>query len=98
MVGEEQALHVERLLRRHMPLAEFLGRRVSGGNSANFQGDERDVMLLSMVDCKGEEQGPLSKREQKLFKQRYNVAASRARDPMRVGHSLDPDADLTADD
>lgn len=98
MVGEEQAVHIERLLRRHMPLAEFLGRRVSCGNSANFQGDERDVMFLSMVDCKGEEQGPLSKREQKLFKQRYNVAASRARDQMWVVHSLDPDTDLKQDD
>jgi very-short-patch-repair endonuclease len=98
MVGEEQALHVERLLRRHMPLAELLSRRVSCGNSANFQGDERDVMFLSMVDCKGEEQGPLSKREQKLFKQRYNVAASRAKDQMWVVHSLDPDTDLKQDD
>jgi len=98
LVGEEQALHVERLLRRHMPLAELLSRRISCGNSANFQGDERDVMFLSMVDCKGEEQGPLSKREQKLFKQRYNVAASRAKDQMWVVHSLDPDTDLKQDD
>jgi superfamily I DNA and/or RNA helicase len=52
MVGEEQALHVERLLRGRMPLAEYLGRRISCGNSANFQGDERDVMFLSMVDCR----------------------------------------------
>jgi len=98
MVGEEQALHVERLLRRHMSLSEILSRRVSCGNSANFQGDERDVMFLSMVDCKGVDQGPLSKREQKLFKQRYNVAASRAKDQMWVVHSLDPDTDLKQDD
>ena len=40
----------------------------------------------------------LSLRDQELFKQRFNVAASRARDQMWIVHSLSPHNDLKADD
>jgi len=42
--------------------------------------------------------GPLSLRDQELFKQRFNVAASRARDQMWIVHSLSPNNDLKPDD
>src|SRR5262249_16708850 len=60
-----------------------------------FQGDERDVMFLSVVDSAGE--NPLRLRSEAMFKQRFNVAASRARDQMWVIHSLDA-ADLKPKD
>jgi very-short-patch-repair endonuclease len=66
------------------------------GNAAQFQGDERDVVFISLVDTA--QRGPLSLRDQELFKQRFNVAASRARDQMWVVHSLSPQNDLKADD
>lgn len=88
LVGEAQALEIERLLRRRLPLTEFERRRIVCGNAAHFQGDERDVMFLSMVDIP--EDGPLPLRQDDRFKQRYNVAASRARDQMWVVYSLDP--------
>jgi very-short-patch-repair endonuclease len=42
--------------------------------------------------------GALSLRDQELFKQRFNVAASRARDQMWIVHSLSPNNDLKPDD
>jgi hypothetical protein len=46
------------------------------GNASQFQGDERDVVFISLVDTA--ERGSLSLRDQELFKQLFNVAASRA--------------------
>jgi very-short-patch-repair endonuclease len=54
------------------------------------------VVFLSMVDApKGEF---LYFRDQQMFKQRFNVAASRARDQMWVVHSLEPSSDLQPGD
>ena len=96
LVGERQALEIERLLRTHLSPVEYARRRIVCGNPAQFQGDERDVMFLSVVDSPAG--GPLALREQPLFKKRYNVAASRARDQMWVVHSLDPAVDLKPGD
>jgi len=96
LVGEEQAFRIDELLRDHMDPAEYDRRRVICGNPPHFQGDERDVMFLSVVDVPQE--GPLSIRQDERFKQRFNVAASRARDQMWVVHSLQPDIDLKQDD
>lgn len=96
LVGEAQALEIERLLRQRLPVAEFERRRIVCGNAAHFQGDERDIMFLSMVDVP--EDGPLPLRQDDRFKQRYNVAASRARDQMWVVYSLDPRLDLKPGD
>jgi very-short-patch-repair endonuclease len=54
------------------------------------------VVFISLVDTA--ERGSLSLRDQELFKQRFNVAASRARDQMWIIHSLRPHNDLKADD
>ena len=100
MVGVEQAIYIETLLRRLMPATEFIKRRILCGDPSQFQGDERDVMFLSMVDVPGE--GPLALRTEEghedMFKKRFNVAASRARDQMWVVHSLDTDIDLKPND
>lgn len=101
MVGADQALYIEALLRRYMAPSEYMRRRVLCGDPAQFQGDERDVMFLSMVDTPSED-GPLSLRGEEghdqMFKKRFNVAASRARDQMWIIHSLDPEIDLKPGD
>jgi len=74
--------------------------RMLCGNAAQFQGDERDVVFLSMVDGPGED-GPLSLRDagpKDIYKKRYNVAVSRARNQLWVVHSLDPVMHLKNDD
>ena len=97
MVGDDQAMKIDALLRQYMSPKEYDRRLIRCGNSAQFQGDERDVMFLSMVDApKGE--GPLSLRADERFKKRFNVAASRARDQLWVVHSLDPEVDLKPGD
>ncbi len=97
MVGDEQARFIERLLRQRISPVEYESRRIVCGNAAQFQGDERDVMVLSVVDSP-RIGGPLRLREEPRFKKRFNVAASRARDQMWVVHSLDPRLDLQARD
>ncbi|GMU55426.1 MAG: hypothetical protein AMXMBFR33_45720 [Candidatus Xenobia bacterium] len=96
MVGEEQALAIDRLLTRHLSLTEYGKRRVVCGTPAQFQGDERDVVFLSLVDTAPD--GPLALRTQEMFVKRYNVAASRARNQMWVVYSMDPDTDLKEGD
>ncbi len=96
LVGDEQALEIDYLLRGHLSPDRYELHRLLCGNAAQFQGDERDVVFISLVDTA--EHGALSLRDQELFKQRFNVAASRARDQMWIVHSLSPHNDLKADD
>jgi very-short-patch-repair endonuclease len=97
LVGEEQAIEIDNLVRAHVSPERYELHRVLCGNAAQFQGDERDVVFISLVDTP-EHGGPLSLRDQELFKQRFNVAASRARDQMWIVHSLNPANDLKVDD
>ena len=96
LVGDEQAIEIDNLIRSHVSPDRYELHRVLCGNAAQFQGDERDVVFISLVDTA--ERGTLSLRDQELFKQRFNVAASRARDQMWIVHSLSPHNDLKADD
>jgi very-short-patch-repair endonuclease len=96
LVGEDQALEIDRLLHAHVAPDLYERHRILCGTAAQFQGDERDVVFLSVVDTPTG--GPLRFRDQQMFKQRYNVAASRARDQMWVIHSLNIQTDLRTGD
>jgi superfamily I DNA/RNA helicase len=96
LLGDEQAGRIQELIQQLVPLAELDRRRFVSGNPAQFQGDERDVVFLSMVDVS--EGRPLPMQERLSFKQRYNVGASRARDQLWLVHSLDPARDLQQND
>ena len=96
LVGDEQAIEIDNLLRKHISPDRYELHRLLCGNAAQFQGDERDVIFISLVDTA--QRGPLSLHDQELFKQRFNVAASRARDQMWIVHSLSPHNDLKPDD
>jgi very-short-patch-repair endonuclease len=54
------------------------------GDAATFQGQERDIMFLSMVH----DQATANKQAARLYEQRYNVALSRARDRMVLVRSV----------
>ncbi|MFZ2627560.1 MAG: AAA domain-containing protein, partial [Rugosibacter sp.] len=100
MLGEPQALLIQSMLHKEVPGVEIEKRRIQAGISGEFQGDERDIMFLSLVDSAVNE-GPMTKKGEGAFestKKRYNVAASRARDQMWVMHSFDPDLHLKSDD
>ncbi len=100
LLGAEQSRDVEVLLRNNMSLGEYERRRVLCGTPPQFQGDERDVVFLSMVDGPAEDGGALPSRGDpgELWKKRYNVAASRARDQLWVVTSLDVGRDLKPGD
>lgn len=96
LVGEEQARYIDSLLRRYLSEQEYKSRNILCGTAAQFQGDERDVVFLSLVDASTGT--PLPLRETDRFRQRFNVAASRAKDQMWVVYSLDPYNDLKEGD
>lgn len=92
LLGEEQAFLIDELLRKHMTPLEYEKRKILCGNAAHFQGDERDVIFLSLVDSTSAEGGVLKRTGEGVessTKKRYNVAVSRARDQLWVVHSMD---------
>jgi very-short-patch-repair endonuclease/superfamily I DNA/RNA helicase len=100
MVKESQAVLIQSLLHKEIDSVELETRRIQAGISSEFQGDERDIMFLSMVDSQSDE-GTLRTTGEGAFeltKKRYNVAASRARDQLWVVHSFDPDLHLKSAD
>ncbi|MBS4053504.1 MAG: AAA family ATPase [Thermaerobacter sp.] len=102
LLGQEQAYVIEKLLHKYLDPAEYESRRIQCGSSAQFQGDERDIIFLSIVDSPRETDGPLrliaEEGNNDMNRKRYNVAASRARDQLWVVHSLNPDIDLKPHD
>jgi very-short-patch-repair endonuclease len=84
--GHDQAKLIENLLREKIGEEEMINRKIICGDSYSFQGDERDVIFLSMVVAPNMRIGPMTKRSDY---QRFNVAASRARDQMFLYHSVD---------
>ena len=96
LLGSQQANLIDSILRQRLTPKVYEKHNILCGDSANFQGDERDVMFLSMVDsC---EEPPLRIMQQEAFKKRYNVAVSRARDQIWIVHSLKPETDLKVGD
>ena len=68
-------------------------REIRCGEPANFQGDERDVMVISTVVATDplKPQARIGAMTGLPAARRINVAASRARDQMWVVHSVEPD-------
>ncbi|AIQ27558.1 hypothetical protein P40081_04570 [Paenibacillus sp. FSL P4-0081] len=99
LLGEEQAILIDQYLQKYIPATEYKRRKIRCGNSAQFQGDERDIVFLSMVDA-SEEAVPLRLISDpgNRTKKRYNVAVSRARDQLWLVHSLDSVAQLKEGD
>ncbi|MBO4208638.1 AAA domain-containing protein [Micromonospora echinofusca] len=85
--GPHQAKHIQRLLLERLDPAEWERRDLRCGDSADFQGSERDVMFLSMVTAI-EPGTRIGAATSEMYLQRYNVAASRAKDQMWVFHSV----------
>jgi very-short-patch-repair endonuclease len=85
LLGPAQAKAIEKRLLERVAPEDWAARRLQCGDSADFQGAERDVMFLSMVATPAERMAALTR---DLFVQRYNVAASRAKDQMWLFHTV----------
>ena len=85
LLGDEQALKVWDRLNDELGPELLQRHQVACGDARTFQGRERDIMFLSMVSAPNEVGAPLSR---DIFAQRFNVAASRARDRMYLVRSV----------
>lgn len=85
LLGGEQAKLIQKLLLDAIGEKEMVERQIICGDAYSFQGDERDVMFLSLVIAPNVRYNALNK---KMYTQRFNVAASRARSQMRLYHSV----------
>ena len=83
--GYTQARYIERLLVENIGPEEMEKRNLICGDAYDFQGDEREVIFLSLVAATNARIGPLVKGTDK---RRFNVAASRARDQIWLFHSV----------
>lgn len=103
LLGDDQAKLIDRMIYETVDIRDIDSRRILCGNASDFQGDERDVIFLSVVDSPdGDGQnGPLKLMgfgPDDAYRKRYNVAASRAKDQLFVISSLDPATDLKSGD
>lgn len=85
LLGEKQAKHISALIAKHLDETEREERRIICGDAYAFQGDERDVMFLSMVVAPN---SPFAVLNKDADRQRFNVATSRARDQVFLFHSI----------
>lgn len=85
--GFGQTKLLENLIEQRLPATVREQHQIRVGNAASFQGDERNVILLSMVVTAPPRAAGGNKSEQ----QAYNVAASRAQDQMWLFYSVPPD-------
>jgi very-short-patch-repair endonuclease len=84
LIGSKQAALINRMLLDALGEELVLRHRIACGDSATFQGNERDIVFLSMVA------DPTKKQAQTAthFEQRFNVAMSRARDRLYLVRSV----------
>jgi very-short-patch-repair endonuclease len=92
LLGPQQARRINDLLVRTLPPSELAERQLRCGDAHAFQGDERDIMFLSLVAAPDTGGGKL-----RSVSDRYNVAASRAKDQEWLFHSVTL-SDLRAED
>lgn len=83
--GHSQAELIEGMLRDRVDPKTIEDVRLRCGDSATFQGDQRDVMFLSMVVAPNKN---YTARTTLADQRRYNVAMSRARDQVWLFHSV----------
>jgi len=87
LIGAEQAHYINEALYSELTDEEISRHKIMCGDSATFQGNERDIIFLSMVHD-GQSRSPQSA-DQPMYQQRFNVALSRARDRMVLVRSLE---------
>jgi very-short-patch-repair endonuclease len=86
LMGRAQAAEISKMLLSELGSDEFEKRNLLCGTPYDFQGDERDVIFLSMVDAPKD--GGFCRMDRKEETQRkFNVAVSRAKDQLWLFHT-----------
>ena len=95
-MGTDQAALIRKKVKVFIPMAQAEKHRLLVAGAADFQGQERDIIILSMTEAP-EEGKQLRLRDGKdatrWYRKRLNVAMSRAKEKLIVLHSFAP-ADL----
>ncbi|WP_319408749.1 AAA domain-containing protein [uncultured Desulfosarcina sp.] len=92
LLGFEQAQHIQNLLLSELGEDKILDHRIQCGDAKFFQGKEADIVMISMVAA-----GRIQAQTGRIYEQRFNVAASRARDRLYVFRSFER-TDITEND
>jgi len=87
MTGEQADL-IEKELRKQVDTAAWLRHNIRVGSPRSFQGDERDVIVMSLVE---DEKSARYSHVKVEDHQRYNVAMSRARNRLVLVRSCRPE-------
>ena len=89
--GKEQAEYISEEIDQYLTPRQQEKHNFLAGDAYTFQGDERDVILLSMVVADNHRFRALTRTN---AQQRFNVAVSRAKDQVILIHSVKLDKDL----
>lgn len=83
--GTAQAGLIESLLTEQLGTDKMKKRNIVCGNSSSFQGDERDIIFLSLITALNHSRRALTSPEDQ---RRFNVAMSRAKEQVWLFHSV----------
>lgn len=86
LLGANQAKLIQNKLLHKIGAEVMVERKIICGDAYSFQGDERDVIFLSMVAAKGATR--ITALVDEKARQRFNVAVSRAKDQLWLMHSV----------
>ncbi|WP_084727875.1 AAA domain-containing protein [Rhodococcoides yunnanense] len=92
--GTAQVDEIRNELIKRIGIEQWEDRRLRVGTPPDFQGDERNVVFLSMVVAPGQKFVALTANQ---YKRRFNVATSRAQDQLWLFHSVTGDQLKRAD-
>jgi AAA domain len=84
LIGAKQAALINHMLLEELGEDIIRRHRIACGDSATFQGNERDIIFLSMIADSSSKQAQTATQ----FEQRFNVALSRARDRLVLVRSV----------
>lgn len=87
LLADKQALKIWEMLEDQLGPEKIEQHQIACGDARTFQGKERDIMFLSMVVSPGDAHA----QGRDSIAQRFNVAASRARDRMYLVRSIEAD-------
>ena len=86
LIGSEQARLIQSKLIEELGEQKFMEHKIICGDSATMQGNERDIVFLSMVAAPGSRIGAQTAEQ---YRRRFNVALSRAKDRMYLVRSIE---------
>lgn len=85
LLGNEQARKIWEMIQQDITPDKITNHQITCGDALTFQGKERDIMFLSMVATRDN----IKADSRESSAQRFNVAASRARDRMYLVRSVE---------